>query len=416
MFSLAVAIVQPVIIVLLIALLLSVFLAARLAKSVVRPINSIDLEHPEDTDTYEELTPLLSRLSSQNIQIKKQIKELNRRQLEFTTITENMSEGLLVIGNKTELLSYNASAMRLLGSDFSHKYKDSVFALNRSETFRRVVTVALSGKHSEEMLYSGGRCYQIIANPVSDTNKIRGAVILILDVTEREERESLRREFTANVSHELKTPLTSISGFAEIIRNGLVKSEDVPNFASNIYDEAQRLITLVGDIIKLSRLDENEIVLDNEEIDLYDLCTDIFERLSAASAKKGITVNITGQRRTVTSPRAIVDEMIYNLVDNAVKYNKENGCIDLFVTSDAQNNPVLRVSDTGIGIPATDRERVFERFYRVNKSHSKEIGGTGLGLSIVKHAATFLGATIDLQSEVDVGTTVTVTFAESEDK
>ena len=402
--------IQPIIIVLLIALSVSAFFASRIAKSVVRHINELDLEHPENSDTYEELSPLISKLVSQNIQIKKQIKELARRQLEFTTITENMSEGLLVIGNKTELLSYNASAMRLLGSNFSYKYKDSVFALNRSDSFRRVVTVSLSGEYCEEMLYASGRCYQLIANPVTDAHKVRGAVILILDVTEREERDALRREFTANVSHELKTPLTSISGFAEIIKNGLVKSEDVPGFASNIYDEAQRLITLVEDIIKLSRLDENSPTLETETLDIYDLCADIVSRLSSASEKKGITVNLSGQHKTLKAVRPVVDEMIFNLVDNAIKYNKEKGTIDIFIASGSQNQPVLRISDTGIGIPMTDIERVFERFYRVNKSHSKEIGGTGLGLSIAKHAATFLGADIELQSELDVGTTVTVTF------
>ncbi len=404
------SIIQLIVAVTLASLLISALLASRIAKSVVRPINDIDLEHPENSEIYEELSPLLSKLKSQNLLIKKQIKELARRQNEFTTITENMSEGLLVIDDKTRLLSYNASAVRLLGSSFSHKYKDSVFALNRSETFRRVVTESLSGRHSEDVLNSDGRCYQIIANPVADGEKIRGAVILILDVTEREEGDALRREFTANVSHELKTPLTSISGFAEIISNGLVKSEDIPRFAKNIYDEAQRLIALVGDIIDLSRLDEHPHTLDSEDIDLYELCTDIFRRLAPASEKKGITVNVSGQHRSIHAPRAVADEMVFNLVDNAVKYNKQNGFIDLFVTSDAQNKPVLRVSDTGIGIPASDVERVFERFYRVDKSHSKEIGGTGLGLSIVKHAATFLGAEVELQSEVGVGTTVTVTF------
>ncbi len=404
------SIIQLIVAVTLASLLISALLASRIAKSVVRPINDIDLEHPENSEIYEELSPLLSKLKSQNLLIKKQIKELARRQNEFTTITENMSEGLLVIDDKTRLLSYNASAVRLLGSSFSHKYKDSVFALNRSETFRRVVTESLSGRHSEDVLNSDGRCYQIIANPVTESEKIRGAVILILDVTEREEGDALRREFTANVSHELKTPLTSISGFAEIISSGLVKSEDIPRFAKNIYDEAQRLIALVGDIIDLSRLDEHPHTLDSEDIDLYELCTDISRRLAPASEKKGITVNVSGQHRSIHAPRAVADEMVFNLVDNAVKYNKQNGFIDLFVTSDAQNKPVLRVSDTGIGIPASDVERVFERFYRVDKSHSKEIGGTGLGLSIVKHAATFLGAEVELQSEVGVGTTVTVTF------
>lgn len=404
------SVILPIIAVMAVLMIISTVIGSNIAKALVRPINDIDLEHPENSEIYEELSPLLSKLKSQNLLIKKQIKELARRQNEFTTITENMSEGLLVIDDKTRLLSYNASAVRLLGSSFSHKYKDSVFALNRSETFRRVVTESLSGRHSEDVLNSDGRCYQIIANPVTESEKIRGAVILILDVTEREEGDALRREFTANVSHELKTPLTSISGFAEIISSGLVKSEDIPRFAKNIYDEAQRLIALVGDIIDLSRLDEHPHTLDSEDIDLYELCTDISRRLASASEKKGITVNVSGQRRSIHAPRAVADEMVFNLVDNAVKYNKQNGFIDLFVTSDVQNKPVLRVSDTGIGIPASDVERVFERFYRVDKSHSKEIGGTGLGLSIVKHAATFLGAEVELQSEVGVGTTVTVTF------
>ncbi len=408
---LLIGVLQPVSIVLILALVLSGVLAGRVAKQVVKPLNNIDLEHPEEVETYEELTPMLRRIAKQNQQIRTQMAELERRQQEFTTITENMSEGLLVVDHHTEVLSYNASAKRLLGIDKVEEGQ-SVLTLNRSANFRKTLDLALAGQHNEQTMSLDGRLYQLIANPVYDEAAVIGAVILILDVTEREEREQLRREFTANVSHELKTPLTSISGFAEIIQNGIAKPEDVGRFAGNIYEESQRLITLLGDIIRLSQLDENTAPVEQEEVELLGVVDAVMERLQPLAEKRNIHFSLRGERATIKGVSHILDEMIFNLCDNAIKYNREGGSIDLRLEQTEQQ-VIFSVKDTGIGIPAGEQARVFERFYRVDKSHSKEIGGTGLGLSIVKHGAMYHNATVSLQSELGVGTTVTIIFPKS---
>ena len=281
--------------------------------------------------------------------------------------------------------------------------------MNRSVGFRAAVDGALAGTRSEQLIRQGGRCCQVMANPVFRDGEVEGAVVVILDITEREERENLRREFTANVSHELKTPLTSISGFAEIIQNGIVKPEDIPRFAGNIYMESQRLISLVDDILNLSRLDENGVQLQREDFDLSALCRDVASRLKPAAKKNGVIITTMGEKAVINGVKSIVDEMVFNLMDNAVKYNKHNGR----VTVNVENLPegvTLTVTDTGIGIPQADVDRVFERFYRVDKSHSKEIGGTGLGLSIVKHGAAFHNAKVSLQSTEGQGTTVRLVF------
>ena len=381
-----------------------------LTKKIVAPINRLDLDHPADNEIYDELSPLLGKISRQNEVIAQQIKSLREKQEEFTSITENMSEGFLVLDNNTDILSYNTSALRLLGAESvpaeSHV---SALALNRSAGFRSAVDGALAGKRSEQLVRQGGRCCQVMANPVLRDGEVEGAVVVILDITEREERENLRREFTANVSHELKTPLTSISGFAEIIKNGIVKPEDIPRFAGNIYEESQRLVTLVDDILNLSRLDEADVQLEREDFDLSSLARDVAGRLKASAKKNGVVITVIGDKAEINGVKSIVDEMVFNLVDNAVKYNKQNGRVTVTVDS-SSDGTALTVTDTGIGIPQADVDRVFERFYRVDKSHSKEIGGTGLGLSIVKHGAAFHNAKVSLQSTEGEGTTVRLVF------
>ena len=381
-----------------------------LTKKIVAPINRLDLDHPADNEIYDELSPLLGKISRQNEVIAQQMKSLREKQEEFTSITENMSEGFLVLDNNTDILSYNTSALRLLGAEAvpaeSHV---SALALNRSAGFRSAVDGALAGKRSEQLVRQGGRCCQVMANPVLRDGEVEGAVVVILDITEREERENLRREYTANVSHELKTPLTSISGFAEIIKNGIVKPEDIPRFAGNIYEESQRLVTLVDDILNLSRLDEADVQLEREDFDLSSLARDVAGRLKASAKKNGVVITVIGDKAEINGVKSIVDEMVFNLVDNAVKYNKQNGRVTVTVDS-SSDGTALTVTDTGIGIPQADVDRVFERFYRVDKSHSKEIGGTGLGLSIVKHGAAFHNAKVSLQSTEGEGTTVRLVF------
>ena len=383
--------------------------AVMLSDGRVAPVNAIDLDHPMENDVYGELSPLLLRLQRQNETIKEKMEELHRKQTEFTAITENMREGFIVVDAKGDVLSYNTSAVRLLDVHPEDDRPQSVLAFNRSPDFRDAVDSALTGTASERITKLAGRSYSLIANPVTNDNGVQGAVIVLLDVTEKEENERLRREFTANVSHELKTPLTSISGYAEIMKDGLVKSADVPRFSNNIYTEAQRLITLVEDILKLSKLDENAVELGRADTDLYAVAQEVACRLKIPAQQNSIVISVQGSSAFVTGVPYILDEMLYNLADNAVKYNRPGGRV-VITTGTEGGHAYMQVSDTGIGIPAADRERVFERFYRVDKSRSKQIGGTGLGLSIVKHGAMFHHARVSLESEPNKGTTVRVTF------
>ena len=365
------------------------------------------LEHPEQAEAYDELSPLLEKMSAQNRQIAAQMDELRRRQTEFTAITEHMNEGLLIVDARTNLLFCNPSARRLL--QIENVEKQSVLAVNRSEDFREAVQRALSGEHDLRTLTLDGRIYQLMANPAMEDGRLAGAVLVLLDVTERENREQLRREFTANVSHELRTPLTSISGFAELIRDGIAKPQDVQHFAGNIYTEAQRLIALVGDIIRLSQLDEGSVGSEKTDLRLDGMAASVVSRLQDAAAQHDVTLRTDLKPCRVHGIAQIVDELIYNLCDNAIKYNRKDGSVTVS-TAEENGQPVLRVADTGIGIPAAEQDRVFERFYRVDKSHSRAIGGTGLGLSIVKHAAAYHHARVALESTLGTGTTVTVTF------
>ena len=328
-------------------------------------------------------------------------------QEEFKLITENMSEGFLVIDSEMRILTHNTAAMKLL--NMSEAESENVLSVNRSKAFRKMLERVLSGVRNESETESDGKYYRFIANPVLDENHIIGAVIVILDVTESVNSENLRREFTSNVSHELKTPLTSISGFAEIMKNGDTPNEMVIDFSNSIYDEAQRLISLVSDIMKISELDEKTVVYEKETVDLYSLSLEVAERLRAEADKKNIKINVIGDTAEVIGVRKILDEMIYNLCDNAIKYNKENGIVDIIVSL-ADSKVKLIVRDTGIGIPTAQQSRVFERFYRVDKARSKSIGGTGLGLAIVKHGAIYHNAEIELESKENAGTLVSVIF------
>lgn len=400
------SIIQPILIVFVIAVAISFALAQKVSKSIIKPINELDLDNPLNNEPYDELAPLLRKISKQKHTIEKQIKEAEHKQEEFRLITENMKEGFIVVDNKRNLLTYNRSALKLLGIS-RDKPDDILSADNDKLTF--VIDKALDGVREKSNLTLNDNYYSLIANPVFENDNVIGAVVLIIDITESVKREQLRQEFTSNVSHELKTPLTSISGFAEMMKNGGTPDSVVTDFSSSIYDEAQRLITLVNDIIKISELDEKNARVDSEEVDLYELSADIINRLKPIADKRNISLNLIGESTVVSGTEKILDEMIYNLCDNAIKYNVDSGTVDI-ILSESNNNIKLTVRDTGIGIPQSEQNRVFERFYRVDKSHSKEIGGTGLGLSIVKHAAIYHNAEIKLKSELGKGTSITVIF------
>ena len=392
----------------IVMLILAGIAAARISAKIVEPINTLDLDHPEDNQIYEEVGPLLSRIHKQNYQIQMQLETARRNQEEFQIITENMQEGLLVIDAYTMILSGNSSVWRMFQLR-EPKIGDSVYSLDRNEDFRKVVEDVLKGQHGSAMLQLDGEYVQLIANPVSRDDRVVGAVLLLVNETEKVERENLRREFSANVSHELKTPLTSISGFAEIIQDGMVQGEDVQKFAGRIYREAQRLIQLVEDTIKISQLDEGENPYEWEKVDAYAVVKNVCGNLRDIAAKKNVHLFIDGEKLIFCTVKPILEEVIYNLCDNGIKYNREDGTVSIHL-QELKDSVEIRVKDNGIGIPREDCSRVFERFYRVDKSHSKAIGGTGLGLSIVKHGVTFLGGTLKMLSEEGKGTEITMTF------
>lgn len=398
---------QPIIFIIAIALGISFFLSYKVSNSIIKPINSIDLNNPENVDTYEELAPFLKKMTLQKKTIARQIQEAEKSQEEFRLICENMNEGFLVIDKNKKVLSYNSSALHLLGIE--DVTNNSVLTFNRTKNFREVTKKALNGNRAESTIQLNEKTYNLIANPVNITQKTIGAVVIIIDVTESAERERLRHEFTSNVSHELKTPLTSISGFAEMMKLGGMSDETVVDFSTSIYDEAQRLIMLVSDIIKISEFDEGKILFDNEKVDLYGLSENIIQRLKTVADKQNITINLIGDETYIVGAKKILDEMIYNICDNAIKYNKLNGTVDIIITSSIESVK-LTVRDTGIGIPENEQSRVFERFYRVDKSRSKFLGGTGLGLAIVKHGAIYHNAKVILKSTEDKGTSITLEF------
>ena len=406
--AMALMLVQPSLWIVVLVLVLCGLLAMRLARQIVRPINAINPDNPNATPTYPELQPLITRLQEQNRTIRTQLSELSTRQREFDAITENMREGFLIVDNKCSILSSNRSALRLLGIDDAQK-PENLHQAVCSGKLLDLVDNALAGTRGDEEITVGGGTWQLFANPVITAGHVTGAIIIFMDVTEREQREALRREFSANVSHELKTPLTSITGFAELMKEGMVPKEKMQEFSGDIYRESRRLIDLVDDIIQLSRLDEGTANFSKSPVDLYTLSGQVIESLRPVAQKQDITLTLSGQHAVIEGVEQLLQEMIYNLCDNAIKYNISGGSVTVSVWQNGQT-VTLSVVDTGIGIPYADQSRVFERFYRVDKSHSKASGGTGLGLSIVKHAAMYHGGKLELKSDPGRGTAIAVNF------
>ena len=398
---------QPILLVLAAALILSGVLASRLARRITEPLNRLDLEHPLENDTYEELAPLLRRMEHQRRQIDRQMDELRRRSEEFEQITGSMSEGLVLLDEEGVILSINPAARRLLDAAENCVGQD-LLTVDRDVALSDALRQAAEQGHSEFRGQRNGREYQFDVTRIQSEGRTAGTVLLVFDVTERAFAERNRREFTANVSHELKTPLQGIIGSAELLENGLVKQEDVPRFIGHIRSEAQRLVTLIGDIIRLSQLDEGE-PMPAEPVELLALAREAAESLQSAAAARNLTITVEGEPVELTGVRRLLYEIVFNLCDNAIKYNTDGGRVQVTVTKENETAAVT-VRDTGIGIPPDQQERVFERFYRVDKSHSKASGGTGLGLSIVKHAVQYHHGAIHLQSEVGKGTEIRVTF------
>ena len=433
-FSILISMLQPTVILVVVIVVLSYLLSKRMARKIVAPINNLDLVNGEMEEEYEELVPLLKRVRKQNVLIERQMDDLQTQQTKFQALTEHMREGFLVLDKKETILSYNVAAVELLGASKEMDYTgENIISFDRHRELREAVKEAVAGKRSQSMLENGERIYRIVANPIVTEDVIRdetavryapmgefvpeeqvdGVIVIILDETEKEKRDQLRREFTSNVSHELKTPLTSISGIAEIIMNGIVKPEDVSGFAKNIYEEAGRLIGLVNDIIFLSRLDEETASYVVEDMNLFAMAKQVKERLQIPCKEKNISIHIIGEDVIMKGIPSMMEEVLYNLCDNGIKYNKQDGRVTVTIHAfEDMNVPKvsIQVEDTGIGIPQEDQERVFERFYRVDKSHSRAIGGTGLGLSIVKHVVMFHQGEIQMDSILGVGTTITVTL------
>ncbi len=389
--------------------LLAVFLANRQTDKLIKPINNLNLDDIESNDMYDEISPLLSRLLKQQIKIDRQMAEMREKQREFNSVAGNMREGFIVLNLNANVISINQSALDIFKAKSGDYTGKPIYAINRSAAIQNIVGKALKGQASEEIISTENRFYQLLGNPVMDEGRIKGIILLVLDITEKHEAEARRREFSANVSHELKTPLTAISGYAEILKNGLVKPPDTIQFSERIYNEAVRMTALLNDIMTLSRLDENQIDLPKENVDLLEIVQEVRDSISDAATKRNISINVSGESAVITGIRRILEEMIFNICDNAVKYNKENGRIDISVLT-GDGSAIVSVADTGIGIPKEDQDRVFERFYRVDKSHSKETGGTGLGLSIVKHGALIHNAKVELESVPNLGTTIKLIF------
>ena len=403
----AVGMIQPLLIVLIVALILSGLLARRLSRRIVDPLNSLDLEHPLDNDAYEELSPLLKRIHHQHVEIQTQLRELREKTDEFTQITGSMREGLVLLDEHGSILSINAAAQALFGADAQCVGRDFL-TIERSHEISAAIQAAAADGHSEVRAERAGRVYQFDISRIASDGKPIGTVILAFDITEQEFAERNRREFTANVSHELKTPLQGIIGSAELIENGMVKPEDLPRFVGHIHAEAARLVTLIDDIIRLSQLDEGD-AMPTEPVDLLAVSQEAAENLHDAAAARNVTVSVTGQPAVLPGVRRLIYEIVYNLCDNAIKYNRDGGRVDVTVAADAGGSSIT-VADTGIGIAPEHQARVFERFYRVDKSHSKASGGTGLGLSIVKHAVQYHHGRIELESTPGTGTTIRVVF------
>ena len=389
--------------------LLSLGIARFVAKRIVAPVNELNLDEPLENDVYDELSPLLVRMERQREEIERQMRALSDKQSELNAITENMREGLVLLNPQGVILSMNGSAARIFEVDAGKHIGEDVLSVSRNPAVREAIHDARTGSNGETILENGGRYYQLLASPVAGKDGCMGIVLLLLDTTEKYTAEISRREFSANVSHELKTPLTSISGFAEIIRDGLARPEDVKDFAGRICNEANRLIALIADIMELSRLDERKEIGDRERVGLRAVAEDVLSRLETPARDKDIRLSLAGPECEVSGYSLLLGEMVYNLVDNAIKYTGSGGHVEVR-TAVKGDRAVLSVTDDGIGIPKEHQSRVFERFYRVDKSHSKATGGTGLGLSIVKHGAAIHGAEIELESAPGKGTCVRLIF------
>lgn len=408
-WTLFVGMLEPVVAVFFAAVGLSLFLAFRLSKRIVEPLNKMDFdgENPPE-GYYEELSPLVSRIESQKEELKYKEAELKRRKDEFNAATKKMTEGLVLLNEKGKILSINDSASKLL-SISSYCVGKDILLLNNSFEMQELIGKAKEGRHCELIVPLDDADYEVTASPVMTDGKVTAIALLIVDITEREKAEQMRREFTANVSHELKTPLQTISGCAELMQNGLIKPEDVEKFGERIYSESKRMITLVEDIIGLSRLDDGTVDTNKEPVNVKETVSTVIDILKDSAQRKNVTVSLSGDDVTINTVKRLLSEVVYNLCDNAVKYNKDGGRVDITIKEQPDFVSVT-VADTGIGIPGSAINRVFERFYRVDKSHSKEVGGTGLGLSIVKHAVKLLGGDVSLESEENKGTSVTVTL------
>ena len=408
-WTLFVGMLEPVVAVFFAAVGLSLFLAFRLSKRIVEPLNKMDFdgENPPE-GYYEELSPLVSRIESQKEELKYKEAELKRRKDEFNAATKKMTEGLVLLNEKGKILSINDSASKLL-SISSYCVGKDILLLNNSFEMQELIGKAKEGRHCELIVPLDDADYEVTASPVMTDGKVTAIALLIVDITEREKAEQMRREFTANVSHELKTPLQTISGCAELMQNGLIKPEDVEKFGERIYSESKRMITLVEDIIGLSRLDDGTVDTNKEPVNVKETVSTVIDILKDSAQRKNVTVSLSGDDVTINTVKRLLSEVVYNLCDNAVKYNKDGGRVDITIKEQPDFVSVT-VADTGIGIPGSAINRVFERFYRVDKSHSKEVGGTGLGLSIVKHAVMLLGGDVSLESEENKGTSVTVTL------
>lgn len=403
----AVGMIQPLLIVLIVALILSGLLARRLSRRIVDPLNSLDLEHPLDNDAYEELSPLLKRIHRQHVEIQTQLRELREKTDEFTQITGSMREGLILLDEHGSILSINAAAQALFDADAQCVGKDFL-TIERSHEISAAIQATVTDGHSEVRAERAGRVYQFDISRITSDGKLLGTVILAFDITEQEFAEQNRREFTANVSHELKTPLQGIIGSAELIENGMVRPDDLPRFVGHIHAEAARLVTLIDDIIRLSQLDEGD-AMPTEPVDLLAVSQEAAENLHDAAAARDVTLSVTGRPVVMPGVRRLIYEIVYNLCDNAIKYNVDGGRVDIAVASGTDGSSIT-VADTGIGIAPEHQGRVFERFYRVDKSHSKASGGTGLGLSIVKHAVQYHHGRIELESTPGTGTTIHAIF------
>lgn len=408
-WTLFVGMLEPVVAVFFAAVGLSLFLAFRLSKRIVEPLNKMDFdgENPPE-GYYEELSPLVSRIESQKEELKYKEAELKRRKDEFNAATKKMTEGLVLLNENGKILSINDSASKLL-SISSYCVGKDILLLNNSFEMQELIGKAKEGRHCELIVPLDDADYEVTASPVMTDGKVTAIALLIVDITEREKAEQMRREFTANVSHELKTPLQTISGCAELMQNGLIKPEDVEKFGERIYSESKRMITLVEDIIGLSRLDDGTVDTNKEPVNVKETVSTVIDILKDSAQRKNVTVSLSGNDVTINTVKRLLSEVVYNLCDNAVKYNKDGGRVDITIKEQPDFVSVT-VADTGIGIPGSAINRVFERFYRVDKSHSKEVGGTGLGLSIVKHAVKLLGGDVSLESEENKGTSVTVTL------